>query len=300
MALEPRDPQEDRVRSRPTSRLTSYLHSHQISGSTDASSPSSAEFNWPIRKTDHTGGLYSPDMETICNSIRLRLMNYPYSDLPARYNGCILRVLEELHSSLAENARLRSRLEHGDKSHSVTRGESGAPEPARIANFKRPSSGEPLGLAKRDGSTAVNLLPRQGDNTFQRPLSIPEAEASKRHHRNFSFQAGDDLALQTHRIAQAGEPAARRSNDRFSPPAKNHTKGRMDGGELPRPASERKASTTYPDENMPNQHAPLAARERSGPVSTAALSSDGPGTRSATAIAAAAARIADSRTQARH
>lgn len=94
-------------RTRPMSRLASFLTVHSVPGSIDK--PESPAFDWALPKGRDK--VYEPNIEAMCNTLRSRVLRYPVDDVPAQYNNFVLHLLEEYQHLIDEKKSLQEALD---------------------------------------------------------------------------------------------------------------------------------------------------------------------------------------------
>jgi len=96
-------PSDSDYRSRPMSRLASFLTVHSLPGSVDKPEPPA--FDWALPKDRDK--VYKPDTEAMANTLRSRVLRFPVDDIPAQYNSFVLHILEDYQRLLDENTSLQ-------------------------------------------------------------------------------------------------------------------------------------------------------------------------------------------------
>lgn len=100
-------PSDSDSRSRPMSRLASFLTVHSLPGSVDKAEPPA--FDWALPKDRDK--VYKPDTEAMANTLRSRVLRYPVDDIPAQYNSFVLHLLEDYQRLLDEKHGLQKALD---------------------------------------------------------------------------------------------------------------------------------------------------------------------------------------------
>ena len=104
------DPEHLKARTRPKSRLASYLGTYR---NTEKAEP--ASFDWSSLAVKDEA--YVPKPEMMGNTILQQILNNPTKDLPARYNSFVLHILEDHRRLTAENHGQAQRLQAEVESH---------------------------------------------------------------------------------------------------------------------------------------------------------------------------------------
>ena len=109
-----RSKEEASGRPRPKSRLASYLSTHLAPSSLGR--PSIALSEAVVRMPSDRATpkdrdeVYDPNTGFMASAIRTQLLVYPTKDLPAKYNGFLLHILESHYTLSTEIEALQSRI----------------------------------------------------------------------------------------------------------------------------------------------------------------------------------------------
>ncbi|MCJ1251863.1 hypothetical protein MMC30_009101 [Trapelia coarctata] len=160
-------------RSRPMSRLASFLTVHSVPGSIDKPEPPA--FDWALPKDKDK--VYKPDIEAMCNTLRSRVLRYPVDDIPAQYNSFVLHLLEEYQQLLDEKNSLQKALDAEIEDHEAEASKFRSMNAAWEVERKRLGSQAPSkwkqesnnGLGEAFGESIPFRMLRSKDKTW--PLS---------------------------------------------------------------------------------------------------------------------------------